>query len=134
MCYRSKRSGLSTYQGYNREHPNHFISRRQRQHEDRLWRIERFLKSAPTSSVSMKLITVSLCLIALSDSGWSSELTKAVLQSNDLIDIYPKLKGTRYEVVTVEQVPDKLFAIILSGKATNEEWRALGHYSDLSDA
>ncbi len=82
----------------------------------------------------MKLITVTVCLIALSDSSWSSELTKAVLHSNDLIDIYPKLKGTRYDVVTVEQVPDRLFAIILSRKATDEEWKALSHYSNLADA
>jgi hypothetical protein len=82
----------------------------------------------------MRLIAVAVWLIAMSEPARSSELTRAVLDSNDLIDIYPKLKGTRYQVVTVEQVPDKLFEIILGGKATDEEWKALSHYSNLTDA
>jgi hypothetical protein len=82
----------------------------------------------------MRLIAVAVWLIAMSEPARSSELTRAVLHSNDLIDIYPKLKGTRCQVVTVEQVPDKLFEIILSGKATDEEWKALSHYSNLTDA
>lgn len=63
-----------------------------------------------------------------------SELTDAVLQSKKLNEIEVKLKGTRFRAETAEQVPDLLLEAILTGRATDDEWKALDHYSRLVDA
>lgn len=77
-------------------------------------------------------IALVITLIGVS-CGSGSELTDAVRTSGDVGEIASKLKGTRYAVKFAEQVPDKLLDLVLSGKAGDEEWNALQHYSRIAD-
>jgi len=82
----------------------------------------------------MIYVRVALLILASSGLAWSSDLTEAVLDSNDVVDIPAKLKGSRWYIKTAEDVPDKLLDVILNGQVTDEEWKALQHYSQIDDA
>jgi hypothetical protein len=64
----------------------------------------------------------------------ASELTDAVIKSRDLTDLSNRLSSTSSDLKSPEGVPRQLLDIILNGQGSDEEWKALQHYSVIDDA